>query len=157
MAQRLHQLIMNCFGVENQHFAKQLDDLLVLLIKSLHKSIENNTSPEKVGIGKIKTFSQARDFIHAHTESTILVSDLCTSLGVSERSLRYAFELTSGLSPKKYINHCRLNRVRSDLKSGGFEKIIEVAHRYGYWHTGQFAADYLKLFGELPSKTLRNA
>lgn len=157
MAQRLHQLIMNCFNVENQDLAKQLDDLLILLIKSFHESIENNTSPEKVGIGKIKTFSQARDFIHAHTESTILVSELCTSLGVSERSLRYAFELTSGLSPKKYINHCRLNRVRSDLKSGGFEKTIEVAHRYGYWHTGQFAADYLKLFGELPSKTLKNA
>lgn len=156
-AQRLHQLIMNCFRVENQNLTKQLDGLLVLLIRSLHESIDNNTSPEKIGIGKIKTFSQARDFIHSHADNTILVSDLCTSLGVSERSLRYAFEFTSGLSPKKYINHYRLNKVRSNLKSGNFEKIIEVAHRYGYWHTGQFAADYLKLFGELPSKTLKNA
>ena len=33
--------------------------------------------------------------------------------------------------------------------------IRDIANRYGFWHMGQFAADYKKLFGELPSKTLK--
>ena len=28
-----------------------------------------------------------------------------------------------------------------------------VAHRWGFWHMGQFARDYRRLFGELPSET----
>lgn len=112
---------------------------------------------QEILFNNLRTFSQAREYIHENTENAILVSNLCASLGVSERSLGYAFEYSSGLSPKKYINHYRLNKVRSDLKTGYFEKIIDVAHRYGFWHTGQFAADYLKLFGELPSKTRKNA
>ena len=31
--------------------------------------------------------------------------------------------------------------------------IRDIANRYGFWHMGQFAADYKKLFGELLSKT----
>jgi AraC family ethanolamine operon transcriptional activator len=32
--------------------------------------------------------------------------------------------------------------------------VHEVAQRWGFWHTGEFAADYCRLFGELPSQTL---
>ena len=31
----------------------------------------------------------------------------------------------------------------------------DVAARWGFWHLSQFAVDYKKLFGELPSRTLR--
>jgi len=30
-----------------------------------------------------------------------------------------------------------------------------VANAWGFWHMGQFARDYRRLFGELPSDTLR--
>jgi len=154
-ARRLHKIFSTCLEADPEYLEIRLNQLIVLLLRSLCESIDANKSKELRGINRMRIFSEARDFVHDHSENTILVTDLCTSLGVSERNLRYAFELSVGLSPKKYINHYRLNRVRSDLKSGTFKKIIEVAHRYGYWHTGQFAADYLKLFGELPSKTLK--
>jgi hypothetical protein len=32
-----------------------------------------------------------------------------------------------------------------------------VALRKGYWHMSQFAADYRRLFGELPSSTLHRS
>ena len=35
--------------------------------------------------------------------------------------------------------------------------IADAANRWGFWHMGQFTADYRELFGELPSKTLRNS
>lgn len=155
-AKKLHSMVMNCLYSERLDLDIELDNLLLLLIQSLYESVDDDKSIQSIGASKMRVFSQARDFINSNAENAILVSNLCTNVGVSERSLRYTFELTVGLSPKKYINRCRLNRVRTDLKSGYFEKIIEVAHRYGYWHTGQFAADYLKLFGELPSRTFKN-
>jgi len=156
-AQNLHKMVMKCLHNETNDLASEINNILLILIQSLYESVENDDSIQPIRINKMQIFSQARDFIHANSENTILVSDLCSNMGVSERSLRYAFERTAGLSPKKYINHCRLNKVRTDLKSGYFEKIIEVAHHYGFWHTGQFAADYLKLFGELPSSTFKSA
>jgi AraC-like DNA-binding protein len=30
----------------------------------------------------------------------------------------------------------------------------DVAAKFGFWHSGQFAADYWRAFGELPSVTL---
>ena len=36
-------------------------------------------------------------------------------------------------------------------------KVADVANEWGFWHMGGFAADYRKLFGELPSTTLNRA
>ena len=35
-------------------------------------------------------------------------------------------------------------------------KILNIANDWGFWHMGQFAADYKSLFGELPSETLHS-
>jgi hypothetical protein len=34
------------------------------------------------------------------------------------------------------------------------EKVSDVANSWGFWHMGQFAADYRAMFGELSSSTL---
>ena len=33
--------------------------------------------------------------------------------------------------------------------------ISQIAIEWGFWHMGQFSADYKKMFGETPSTTLR--
>jgi AraC family ethanolamine operon transcriptional activator len=38
--------------------------------------------------------------------------------------------------------------------SGASSRIADVANRWGFWHMGQFAADYRRQFGELPSETV---
>jgi len=35
--------------------------------------------------------------------------------------------------------------------------LADVANRYGFWPMGQFAADFRKQFGELPSAILRRS
>jgi AraC family ethanolamine operon transcriptional activator len=35
------------------------------------------------------------------------------------------------------------------------DSIIELAGIQGFWHMGQFAADYRRIYGELPSDTLK--
>ena len=83
------------------------------------------------------------------------VFDLCRELGVSERTLHYAFQEVRGLSPMAYFKASRLNAVRQELKAAasGTTTVREIAQRWGFRHTGEFAADYRRLFGELPSQT----
>lgn len=76
---------------------------------------------------------------------------------VSERTLVYAFSERYGQSPKTFITH-RLNQVRKALRQAVSDtaRIGEIAGRHGFWHMSQFAADYKRLFRELPSETLSN-
>jgi AraC family ethanolamine operon transcriptional activator len=86
------------------------------------------------------------------------VKDLCRESGASERTLRRGFNERFGLSPKTYLLAQRLIGARRDLRSSvRGETITDVANRWGFWHMGQFAADYRRHFGELPSETFRGA
>lgn len=86
------------------------------------------------------------------------VKDLCRESGASERTLRRGFNERFGLSPKSYLQAQRLIGVRRQLRvSGPRTNISDIANSWGFWHMGQFAADYKRQFGELPSQTPRRA
>jgi AraC family ethanolamine operon transcriptional activator len=99
---------------------------------------------------------RADDYMRACPGGPLSLFDLCRELGVSERTLHYAFQQVRGLSPMAYFNAGRLNAVRQELKAAtaNTATVREVAQRWGFWHTGEFAAAYRRLFGELPSQTL---
>jgi AraC family ethanolamine operon transcriptional activator len=100
---------------------------------------------------------RADDYLRAHLGGPLSVLDLCRELAVSERALHYAFQEVRGLSPMAYFRAVRLNAVRQELKAAaaaGTATVHAVARRFGFWHTGELAAAYRRLFGELPSQTL---
>ena len=76
--------------------------------------------------------------------------------GVSTRTLRYAFLEAFGITPKQYIQSSRLHRAHRQLREAAGEnaRIADIANACGFWHMGQFAKDYRRMFGELPSETL---
>lgn len=94
--------------------------------------------------------------IFEHTDDPPSISDLCAVTGASKRTLEYAFNEYFGLTPKAYINAIRLNVVRKQLRAAqaGHIRVADIANAWGFWHMGQFAADYRKLFSENPSVTL---
>jgi AraC family ethanolamine operon transcriptional activator len=83
------------------------------------------------------------------------VRELCQVSGVSERTLQYLFRQKYGIAPKAYLKLVRLNGARRALYKADLRKtkIADIANENGFWHMGQFAKDYKKLFGELPSET----
>jgi AraC-like DNA-binding protein len=84
------------------------------------------------------------------------VKDLSKASGGSERTLRRGFNERFGVSPKNYLQAQRLIGARRDLRSSGRGTTVsDIANRWGFWHMGQFAADYKRQFGELPSETLQ--
>jgi len=91
--------------------------------------------------------------------SMLSPGDLYDHAGVSERTLQYAFLERFGLAPGAFLKARRLAAVRTALKhsGGGTTLIGDVASQFGFWHVGQFARDYRRAFGELPSDTLQRA
>lgn len=82
--------------------------------------------------------------------------------GVSERTLQTAFRDRFNLTPAAFIKARRLAAVRAALKRslkdgshGDPVAVGDIAAQFGFWHSGQFAIDYKRAFGELPSTTLR--
>ena len=94
--------------------------------------------------------------IEENAEEPINLRDLCLITGASKRTLRYGFLERYGVSPKAYFKVFRLNGVRRELRRAdpASAKVIDTANYWGFWHMGKFAADYRRLFGELPSETM---
>lgn len=101
--------------------------------------------------------TRSLDFIHDSELENISATELCKQAGCSQRTLEIGFKKRFGVTPKKYIKCLRLAQVHKglqDFDALGFESIIELAGVNGFWHMGQFAADYRRIYGQLPSETL---
>lgn len=107
--------------------------------------------------GRTTAIRKAVAVISQHEFQALTVFGLCEAIGVSERTLQYAFMEHFGVTPKDYLKAIHLMGVRRGLKASTSENasISEAASNWGFWNMGQFAADYRKQFGELPSETLR--
>lgn len=129
-------------------------DLPFLILDSIKATSQNARlySPAKRDV----TFFKAINYINLNIEKKINIQDICRATGLSERSIRYIFQDKAGLSPKRYINNLRLNKLRYEIKFKGAQNNIgDLACKWGFWHSGQFAFDYERLFGELPSESIR--
>lgn len=103
--------------------------------------------------------ARAEAYIELNASCVIGVGDICQAAGVSERTLQYAFLQKFGIGPKEFLNIFRLVEVRRQLRvaSLGITKVTDIANNWGFWHMGQFAADYRQRFDELPSETLQRS
>ncbi|MBJ7900307.1 MAG: helix-turn-helix domain-containing protein [Cyanobacteria bacterium RI_101] len=112
--------------------------------------------PKKTTLKRSAALRQAEAFMESCAQADITAADIGRAAGVSQRTLEYTFREFYGLSPKAYLKQWRLNRFRLALREqapqGG--RVNEIGAEWGFWHSGQLARDYYRLFGELPSQTL---
>jgi AraC family ethanolamine operon transcriptional activator len=118
-----------------------------------------DSEQEKQGVlthRKKKLLQRAVDFIESNPETPITIRSLAEESGGSIRALEYAFRDYYGVTPKTYLTNRQLVQARRELQQAApTERISTIASRAGFWHMGQFSRDYRKLFGELPSETLK--
>jgi AraC family ethanolamine operon transcriptional activator len=106
-----------------------------------------------------KLVREVEDYADGQQGRAIHISEICAVLGVSRRSLHRAFADALGIGPSAYLRRRRLAAVRSSLRtpdtaSGG---VTQAALEQGFYELGQFARGYQKMFGEMPSETMRKA
>ena len=127
-----------------------------LMARALVSSRLSNDQ-KKSGRRQRQLIAHSVNYCHDREEQSIRINALCRHLGVSERTLRYAFQNRTGMAPLTFLKGQRLNRVYRALRQSdpAARLIKQVAQDNGFSHLGQFSHDYKQLFGEAPSKTLK--
>jgi len=142
--------------IHSKNFYTCLKEELISVLIEILFSEESSDIP-KAKDQMVLYWDRVESYIETHKSRPIMISELSKAVGIGERSLYRMFNDRFNLSPKAYLNTIRLNGVNNDLTntSSSEKTIADIANNWGYWHMGQFAADYKKLFGELPSQTFK--
>lgn len=101
--------------------------------------------------------AQVLDYLRAAEPVDSTIPELCQSLGVSQRSLEYAFRETFDLTPVAFLRLRRLHSARRRLMAAdpADMSVADIALQEGFYHLGRFASAYRATLGERPSQTLR--
>ena len=94
-------------------------------------------------------------YIMPRLRTPLTVVEVCSATGIGRRTLEMSFRRYLGISPKRFIKQMRYALCREELLTQRWPTVSSVAGAWGFWHMGQFAADYRALFGESPRETLR--
>ena len=112
-------------------------------------------APDSGASSRMRACNRAVEYIRSAGGNVRSVQQICDAAAASYSTLERAFRERFGLSPKQYLVQFRMAGVRRELLADGHERsITEIAHEWGFYHMGKFAADYQAAFGELPSQTL---
>ena len=103
--------------------------------------------------------ARAVTLLHEHVAESFTMAELSRLAGVSERTLRGAFHDVLGVSPKQFAIGERLRAAHDALCAADPETttVTDIATAHGFFELGRFAGRYRCAFGEVPSRTLRQA
>lgn len=129
----------------------------VLLTALVHAASSAKEIPEASVAAHRRAVQRALEVLEARSGEPVYLSDLCEAAGVSERTLRSAFQRIHGVSPIRYLHRHRMRQVRRTLLAADASavRVADVAERFGFANLGRFAVEFRKLFGVSPSQLLR--
>lgn len=118
-----------------------------------------SSRPTSTRLSRHALVARIRDYVLSGKDQPITVPEICSNFYVSRRTLQNAFHDVVGMSPAAYLRMLRLNGVRRMLRDNASRvaSVQDAAAEWGFWHMSQFACDYKRMFGELPSESLRRS
>ena len=145
--------VLDSAGLSSVDFYAVEQECVVAALNVL--SLRNGTGANTPRGNRAKLGRRGEEYLRERLASPVGLIDLCEELGVSARTIQYAFRERFGIGPIEYLRMLRLNAVKADLKQARNLRLSarDVAMSWGYRHLGNFAADYMRHFGVLPSKT----
>jgi AraC-like DNA-binding protein len=139
----------------------ELRSLLEPLIRINPAGVGNGVAEgaEHPRLQPMRTIQRVGAILEERSESPMHVSELAARVGVSERTLRRAFNKYYGFGPRTYLFLRLVNKVRQHLLLADPDEttVTKVLTQWGVWEFGRFSGRYKRFFGELPSETLRRS
>jgi AraC family ethanolamine operon transcriptional activator len=125
------------------------------VISSLNALPQDRASSLSTGA---RLVSEVESYVDAADGRPVHISELCSALRVSRRTLHRAFVDTLNMGPVGYLRRRRLSAIQTVLKrtDRATTPIADIAFEYGFCDPGRFATYYRSLFGESPSQTRRS-
>lgn len=105
-----------------------------------------------------RALRRATAYIDAHAGSPITLADIAAAAGVGTRALQYAFARHLATTPLAYLHRVRLEHAHRELQAAdptNGATVAAIAATWGFAKPGRFAAEYRRVYGQLPSRTLR--
>src|SRR5258707_844453 len=99
---------------------------------------------------------RALDAMHANVGHSWRVVELADIAGVSGRTLQRQFLSFLGKTPRDVLRDIGFECARRELLQGAAgTRVMDVALRCGFPHSGRFSVEYRRRYGETPSQTLK--
>jgi len=126
-------------------------------LMTLTTAVEAKKDEATGGVAENQHLQKAEEYILAHLRVAFSLHDLAEAAGISPSTLLRIFNTHHGLSPMQYVKLFRLEAVRRSLLNSDplNGTVSDAASEYGFRQLGRFSAEYRKVYGELPSVTLR--
>ena len=102
-----------------------------------------------------RSFDDLIDYIRAHLDQPLRLSDLEAQSHYSRRALQYAFRERLNSTPKQWIREQRLALALEELRREPRRSIQAVALSCGYLRVSHFSQDFKTRFGISPSQARR--
>lgn len=133
------------------------DELLYSLALAFEAVGRDTSSRGRPRVPRRTIIDLACDWMEAHVDEAVHVTDLSNAAQVSVRTLRNAFVECYGIGPHTYLAMRQLHQIRAALLTAdpSRETITGVSMRCGVWDLERMTARYKRLFGETPSQRLR--
>jgi AraC-like DNA-binding protein len=144
--------------IDNSELARGVEQILLQALANCldTNDIQRQTATQRRHHAIIERFHEV---LSADPERPVYVMEMAVAVGASLRSLSECCQEHLGMGPKKYLLLRRMHLARQALREANprTTTVTDVATQHGFWQFGRFAGEYKRLFGELPSTTMRQA
>jgi AraC-like DNA-binding protein len=104
----------------------------------------------------LRIVGKVEDYIDASGSRPFHISEICSRLHVSRRTLHRAFHEAIGLGPVAFLRRKRMCAAHRALRNSDPIRttVTQVALEHGFANLGRFCGEYYSHFNEYPSRTL---
>jgi len=161
---RLHNLLMETMAYTERCLVTggainpmlRLDDLICRLVVMLLVPDLLDAASAVGPISEPFLHQQLVDWLLAHLDQPISLSELEQRSSYGRRTLQYAFKQRFGCGPMQWLRQQRLAKARVLLEQPGSSGgLAQVSQACGYLSLGSFSRDFLARYGERPSQVQR--
>jgi AraC-like DNA-binding protein len=109
--------------------------------------------------GGRRTLRRAQEWMVANARKSMTNAEIAANIGVSTRAVEKSFQRYAEVSPQAFLRQYRMQNAHQELVLGSplTTTVAAIARSWGLQHLGRFSKQYSKVYGELPSTTLRRS
>ena len=155
--------LLNDASIPANSYTRRLQEEMVLArwLMAVDSNFSNGLNHWEVAPANRSSSDLVADFtalLEAHSFEDLSIGDLAEALGVSIRTLQVAVAREANSTPSQMLRDARLCRAHRMLLQADAQEdtVTIIAAACGFSHFGRFAQAYKRLYGFLPSQTLRS-